>query len=248
KQLSSELDGLLVGYGGMETVGFLSTMIVGTMAAFGLPALIDSASKAVAAGNAKIIGLLEKIAAEAGVASAAGAGSSLPVEAIIKAMAANPEVFGKYYAVLANALKWSVIPESYGYTLNSAFGVDVTLATIFATIWVTAFALTSLDTATRLARFAWQEPLEPLKESSKNLYNILTNRWIASIIVVVLGMALAATKQFLIIWPAFAGMNQLLSSLALMTVSVWVAKHVQTTKLVNLSSTCLVVNNTHNHK
>jgi len=230
KQLSSELDGLLVGYGGMETEGFLSTMIVGTMAAFGIPALVDSASKAVAAGNTKIIGLLKKIAAEAGVASAAGAGSNLPVEAIIKAMAVNPEVFGKYYAVLANALKWSVIPESYGYTLNSAFGIDITLGTIFATIWVTAFALTSLDTAARLARFAWQELLEPLKESSKSLYNVLTNKWVASIIAVILGMALAATKQFLIIWPAFAGMNQLLSSLALMTVSVWVAKYVQTTK------------------
>ncbi|HIP65815.1 MAG TPA: carbon starvation protein A [Pyrodictium sp.] len=231
KQLSSELDGLLVGYGGMETEGFLSTMIVGTMAAYGLPALIDSASKAVAAGNVKVASLLEKIAAEVGVASMAGASSSLPVETIINAMAANPEVFGKYYAVLANALKWSVIPESYGYTLNSAFGVDVTLGTIFATIWLTAFALTSLDTAARLARFAWQELLEPLREKSKNVYNVLANKWVASIIAVAIGMALAATKQFLIIWPAFAGMNQLLSSLTLMTVSVWIAKHVQTTKL-----------------
>ncbi|HIQ55736.1 MAG TPA: carbon starvation protein A [Pyrodictium sp.] len=231
KQLSNELDGLLVGYGGMETEGFLSTMIVATMAAFGLPALIDSASKAVAAGNAKVVSLLEKIASEVGVAGMASAGSSLPIETIINAMAANPEVFGKYYAVLANALKWSVIPESYGYTLNSAFGVDIVLGTVFATIWLTAFALTSLDTAARLARFAWQELLEPLRGRSEKLYNTLANKWVASIIAVIIGMALAASKQFLIIWPAFAGMNQLLSSLALMTVSVWIAKHVQTTKL-----------------
>ena len=53
---------------------------------------------------------------------------------------------------------------------------------------------------------------------------MLVNKWVASTILAVLGVLLAATKQFLVIWPAFAGMNQLLASLALMTIAIWTAK------------------------
>jgi len=95
----------------------------------------------------------------------------------------------------------------------------------FASLWVTAFALTSLDTATRLARFTLQEIVEPLRGSS--IHSILRNRWIASIIPAVIGVWMALSKNWLIIWPAFSGMNQLLASIALMTSALWVAKVVK---------------------
>ncbi len=224
KQLDNELHGLLIAYGGMETEGFLATMVVGTMAAFGLPAFISTVAGAVAKGNKALAAILGKIAADLHMSGAAPA-------AVLKAMAANPEVFGKYYAILANKVKWVVIPGSYGYTLNAAFGIPVAVGTVFATIWITAFALTSLDTATRLARFTWQELMEPLRSRSPGLYRVVSNKWFASILAVALGMSLAATKQFLVIWPAFAGMNQLLSSLALMTIAVWVIRATRATRL-----------------
>ncbi|NPA05646.1 MAG: carbon starvation protein A [Crenarchaeota archaeon] len=224
KQLDNELHGLLIAYGGMETEGFLATMVVGTMAAFGLPAFISAVSAAVKS-NGALAKLLSSIAASLHLPAGA------PPSEVLKAMAANPAVFGKYYAILASKVKWVVIPGSYGYTLNAAFGIPVAVGTVFATIWITAFALTSLDTATRLARFTWQELVEPLRQRSPGLYRVVSNKWFASILAVALGMSLAATKQFLVIWPAFAGMNQLLSSLALMTIAVWVIRATRATRL-----------------
>ena len=220
KQLDNELHGLLVGYGGMVTEGFLSTMIIGVMASYGTLALADSVFKAVSAGGSAA-DLVSEIASALGVGAVTDKASALK---FVETLASNPAAFGSFYAGLANALKWSVIPLSYAYATNAAFGLDLTVMTIFATLWITAFALTTLDTATRLGRYAWQELMEPLKSVSGGLYRVLSNKWIASIILAVLGMLLAATRQFLIIWPAFAGMNQLLSSLALMTVAVWVYK------------------------
>ncbi len=215
KQLANELHGLAVGYAGMLTEGSLSTMVIGSMAAYGTNALADAIYKA--STNKVVVKVAEAL-------------NVIQIDSYDKAfelasrLAANPDIFGKLYAGLANALKWSVIPRSYAYAANNAFGLDLTVMTIFATLWITGFALTSLDTATRLGRYAWQELMEPLKKTSEPLYKFLANKWVASAILATLGILLAYSKQFLILWPALAGMNQLLSSLALMTVSLWVIK------------------------
>jgi len=216
-----------VGYGGMLTEGFLSTMVIGVMASYGTLALADSVFKAATAGG-NTAALINKIAGALGVGAVTSHGAAL---SFAKALAASPAAFGQFYAGLANALKWSVIPLSYAYATNAAFGLDITAMAIFATLWITGFALTSLDTATRLGRYAWQELMEPLRSFSESAYRVLSNKWLASVILAGLGILLAATKQFLIIWPAFAGMNQLLSSLALMTVAVWVSKEQRATAL-----------------
>lgn len=115
--------------------------------------------------------------------------------------------------------KVTIFSKSYAYGLNDAFGVDVKTGTIFASLWVSAFALTTLDTATRLGRFAWQEIIEMV-----NGPEILKNKWIASFILTIFGIYLAWGGNWLIIWPAFSGMNQMLASIAMMTASLWVAK------------------------
>ncbi len=213
KQLDNELHGLLVGYGGMLTEGFLSTMVIASMAGFGFLALTDATIADKLAASAKVM----KVVSAAGASSYADFINRLHDAAF----------FGQWYAKFANAAKWIVIPWSYAYavqtSLNLSSGVLKSLA-VFATLWITGFALTSLDTATRLGRYAWQELMEPLKESSPGAYKILANKWFASALLAFIGIALAWGGQFLVIWPAFAGMNQLLSSLALMTVSIWVWK------------------------
>ncbi len=227
KQLANELHGLFVAYSGMETEGFLSTMVVGSMAGYGVYAFVDGIiknwNKVLDKATGFTVGdLVNKIAHTLGISSVTDTTSS--VQAFMNALVNNPSAFGTWYAKLAGAVKWSVIPRSYAYAVNHAFGWDLTVMTIFATLWITGFALTSLDTATRLGRYAWQELMAPLKEKAASAYKVLSNKWIAAAILAIIGIALAWTKQFLIIWPAFAGMNQLLSSLALMTVAVWVAK------------------------
>ena len=88
---------------------------------------------------------------------------------------------------------------------------------------VSVFCLTSLDTATRLARYMFQElwlaPGETVKDA-KGWKAVLTNPYVATIITVVIGIGLGMTGYSLI-WPLFGAANQLLAALALLAVCCW---------------------------
>lgn len=91
---------------------------------------------------------------------------------------------------------------------------------------VSVFCLTSLDTATRLARYMfqefWMKPGETVKDQ-KGIKKILTNPYVATIITVVLGIALGMTG-YSKIWPLFGAANQLLAALGLLAVCTWLGK------------------------
>jgi carbon starvation protein len=91
----------------------------------------------------------------------------------------------------------------------------------FAALAVSAFALTSLDTATRLARFMFQEYFEDKEKEKKSL--LITNRYVSTAITVAFGAALTFSGQTMSIWPVFGSANQLLAALALLALTVWVA-------------------------
>ena len=126
----------------------------------------------------------------------------------------------------------------YGYMLASGLnriGLDFASAfsvfKLFATISLILFVMTTLDTATRLARFAFQEMMDWAQSISKSFYTFITNKWVASFIVVLIGSAMAypivqiGEKQvaaYNVVWPAFAGVNQMLAALALLTSALWV--------------------------
>ncbi|MBW2149582.1 MAG: carbon starvation protein A [Deltaproteobacteria bacterium] len=186
KQLSSEMDGLFVGYGSMFTEGFLSTVVIASIAAFGFAALGEGAK-----------GLTESAAT-----FAAGYGKSI----------------GKIGGPVG------IFSKSYGIGAHEALGLPITFMTIFAGMWVASFAMTTLDTTNRLARYCLSEIAEPWKESFPAGYNALSNRWIASVIPAFIGIGLAWTGQWKMIWPAFGGANQILASVALITMAVWVSK------------------------
>ena len=63
-----------------------------------------------------------------------------------------------------------------------------------------------------------------MKERASGLYNALTNRWVASVIPAAIGIWLAATGNWLIIWGSFGAANQLIASIALMTGAAFAAK------------------------
>lgn len=91
---------------------------------------------------------------------------------------------------------------------------------------VSAFCLTSLDTATRLARYMFQEFwLEPGQtyEDAKGFKKVLTNPYVATIITVIAGVALGMTG-YAKIWPLFGAANQLLAALGLIAVATWLGK------------------------
>lgn len=88
---------------------------------------------------------------------------------------------------------------------------------------VSAFCLTSLDTATRLARYMfqefWLEPGQTYKDAS-GFKAVLTNPYVSTGITVVLGIALGMTG-YAKIWALFGAANQLLAALGLLAVAAW---------------------------
>jgi len=81
-----------------------------------------------------------------------------------------------------------------------------------------SFILTSLDTATRLARYQLEE-----------IADFKLNRYVATVAGVFLALVLVFWKTgkvpvWKIIWPIFGSTNQLVAALALLTVAVWVKK------------------------
>ena len=88
---------------------------------------------------------------------------------------------------------------------------------------VSAFALTSLDTATRLARYMFAEFFMEEGEIYKDLKGykkFLANPWVGTIVTVFLGIYLAI-GGYAKIWPLFGAANQLLAGLALLAVASW---------------------------
>jgi len=78
-----------------------------------------------------------------------------------------------------------------------------------AILILNAFILTTLDTATRIGRYLTHE-----------LFGI-KNRFIATLIVVVLSGSLGLSGNWKKIWPVFGATNQLIAALALLVITVW---------------------------
>ena len=104
-------------------------------------------------------------------------------------------------------------------------GLEATQSTVSSllVLTVSVFCLTSLDTATRLARYMfqefWLEPGQTYKDVT-GAKAVLTNPVVATVITVVLGVSLGTTGYGKI-WPLFGAANQLLAALALLAVCAW---------------------------
>ena len=87
------------------------------------------------------------------------------------------------------------------------------------------FCLTSLDTATRMGRFMFQEfwidgTKGETPENVSGYKKVLANPYVATIITVVLGVFLGL-NGYAKIWALFGSANQLLAALALLAVATW---------------------------
>lgn len=100
-------------------------------------------------------------------------------------------------------------------------GIQTEHAVNFAALAVSAFALTSLDTATRLARYSFQEFFEVKGKNEQNI--LVKNRYVATAVTVTFGAALTFSGQSMAIWPVFGSANQLLAAIALLALTVWFA-------------------------
>lgn len=117
---------------------------------------------------------------------------------------------------------------------------------------VSAFCLTSLDTATRLSRYMFQEFWLDGKtyKDADGIAKVLANPLIATIISVVLGIGLGMTG-YANIWALFGAANQLLAALGLMAVASWLGSVGRNNKMfyipmifmlvVTLTSLCFTI-------
>lgn len=109
-------------------------------------------------------------------------------------------------------------------------GIPEHAGTVFMSLAVSAFLMTSVDTATRLARFTWQElftgprgrtrPPNPFASPISNMY-VATGLVVALVALLLLGNPEAAKN----LWNVFASANQLLAGLTLFTASLWLYKN-----------------------
>ena len=107
-------------------------------------------------------------------------------------------------------------------TMIATLGIPKEFAVGFLALTVSAFALTTLDTCTRLARFTLQEYFEDVPQPTGQF--IAKNRYVSTGIVVVFSVLLLLSGEFTTLWPIFGSANQLLAALALLTIAVWLIK------------------------
>ncbi len=99
----------------------------------------------------------------------------------------------------------------------SHFGLPEATGITFVSLAASAFLLTSLDSATRLGKYAVQEFAEGKSKLFSNQYAATT--------VIVLGAALLALSgTWSDLWPLFGSANQMLGALALLAVGSWLIK------------------------
>jgi len=109
--------------------------------------------------------------------------------------------------------------------------IDPTYGTLYHILYTllvltySAFCLTSLDTATRLGRFMFQEfwidsSRGETPENVTGYKKVLSNPWVATLITVGLGITLGM-NGYDKIWALFGSANQLLAALGLLAVATW---------------------------
>jgi len=173
KQLNSERDGRLVGYGGMVAEGILAVIAV--------------------------------LACVAGFKS--------------------PEAWHAHYA------SWSAaggLGEKLGAFVDGGksfvthLGIPDNVAAAFLGVVIVSFAMTTIDTATRLQRYVISELGEHFRVLSP-----LKNRYLAGVLAAGSAVALASLnggKGGMALWPVFGTTNQLLAALALIVISFWLLR------------------------
>lgn len=107
-------------------------------------------------------------------------------------------------------------------SMMATLGIPEQLAVSFVALTVSAFALTTLDTCTRLARFTLQEYFEEVQHPIGE--QLSKNRYLSTGIVVLLSILLIRSGGFTTLWPIFGSANQLLAALALLAIAVWLIK------------------------
>lgn len=146
--------------------------------------------------------------------------------AVLSLVAVASMLNDEFINILRNHGPVAAFSNGVAKFLNSIplLGISIDAGRNFSALAVSVFALTSLDTATRLARYSFQEFFEiGKKHANQEKKSFLKNRYFATFITVIFGGMLTFSGQSMTIWPLFGSANQLLAALALLALTVYVA-------------------------
>jgi len=122
------------------------------------------------------------------------------------------------------------------------FGIPSQIGFSFGLLALSTFILTTLDTATRLSRYIFEEFFN-LKGAGARYFSTAATLVLPAVFVLITlkdpqGNPLPAWKA---IWPVFGATNQLLAGLALLVISVWLKKVGKKTAFVVIPMLFMVV-------
>lgn len=139
-------------------------------------------------------------------------------------------IAGMVYSVIGGNISAEAVQSSFLYTL--------------LVLTYSAFCLTSLDTATRLARFMfqefWLEPGQTAKDVKEGWKKVLVNPYFATIITVILGVLLGL-NGYGKIWDLFGAANQLLAGIGLLAVATWLGNLGKNNKMFLIPMAFMIV-------
>jgi carbon starvation protein len=101
--------------------------------------------------------------------------------------------------------------EGFGYFTEAFLG---TFAVLVGMTMIKTFVMTTLDTSIRLARFVGTE-------LGGQRFPFLRNRWVMSLVTIVLAFILAVGDNWRRLWPIFGASNQLVAALTLLVLSCY---------------------------
>ncbi len=126
-------------------------------------------------------------------------------------------------------------------SFSVALGIPLVYSKIFISLAISAFMMTSLDTAARLGRFLWQELFMPpvqhkadgtemtiaeTRAAFKPWRKAITNTFLAALLIVGAAVIMATTGSAASIWPIFGASNQLLAGLTFLVITMYlIMKH-----------------------
>ena len=221
KQLMSESHAQLVGYGSMLTEGFLCVLVIIAVAAgigmrykvsFAVPAADDDPKLAEA------LQPVDELRSRNPSVQVVRSKDGQTLDAYLEGKAAWNEHYRSWN--VANGLKPNLAAFVQGAAnMMEAFGIPVAVGLAIMGVFVASFASTTLDTATRLQRYVISEVGRAVRAP------VLENRYVATALAVgtAAGLALWDGKGTgaMILWPLFGALNQLLASLALLIIAVY---------------------------
>ncbi|MEW5773590.1 MAG: carbon starvation protein A [Thermodesulfobacteriota bacterium] len=161
---------------------------------------------------------------------AVGAGIGMGLSTPDGGMLAGPEAFTTHYASWATAnglgAKLKAFVEGSANLMGS-FGIPAEIALTIMGVFLVSFAATTMDSATRIQRYVVAELAQAYNVKSLSTKHGATLVAVGSAAVVCFNAGFgidAVKKAALTLWPLFGTVNQLMAGMALLVITVYLAR------------------------